>query len=110
MDRYQRVEKPRAESPMNENEIHITTQGGITLLMPSLSSRKLDDVRFDCDSTGEASSREDMDFLEAFQQGHVGSDNCYLNCLGDELWNEDGFSWNASDNDVEKASDLDREW
>ncbi|KAK1391908.1 Alba domain-containing protein [Heracleum sosnowskyi] len=27
MDRYQRVEKPRAESPMNENEIRITTQG-----------------------------------------------------------------------------------
>ncbi|KAK1393590.1 Essential protein Yae1, N-terminal [Heracleum sosnowskyi] len=31
-------------------------------------------------------------------------------CLGDELWNEDGFSWNASDSDVENASDLDREW
>ncbi|KAM3760045.1 hypothetical protein ACB098_01G165100 [Castanea mollissima] len=27
MDRYQRVEKPRAETPMNENEIRITTQG-----------------------------------------------------------------------------------
>lgn len=31
-------------------------------------------------------------------------------CLGDELWNEDGLLWNGSDNDVEKASDLDREW
>ncbi|KAI4345141.1 hypothetical protein L6164_012296 [Bauhinia variegata] len=27
MDRYQRVEKPRAETPINENEIRITTQG-----------------------------------------------------------------------------------
>ena len=27
MDRYQRVEKPKAETPMNENEIRITTQG-----------------------------------------------------------------------------------
>lgn len=27
MDRYQRVEKPRAETPMNENEIRITAQG-----------------------------------------------------------------------------------
>lgn len=27
MDRYQRVEKPRAEMPINENEIRITTQG-----------------------------------------------------------------------------------
>ncbi|RWW07088.1 hypothetical protein GW17_00029545 [Ensete ventricosum] len=29
MDRYQRVEKPRAETPINENEIRITTQGRI---------------------------------------------------------------------------------
>ncbi|KAK8944454.1 hypothetical protein KSP39_PZI007911 [Platanthera zijinensis] len=27
MDRYQRVEKPREETPINKNEIHITTQG-----------------------------------------------------------------------------------
>ncbi|XP_024977016.1 glycine-rich cell wall structural protein 2-like [Cynara cardunculus var. scolymus] len=27
MDRYQRVEKPRTEAPINENEIRITTQG-----------------------------------------------------------------------------------
>ncbi|CAN6480776.1 unnamed protein product [Victoria cruziana] len=27
MDRYQRVEKPRPEAPINENEIRITTQG-----------------------------------------------------------------------------------
>ncbi|XP_020243589.1 ribonuclease P protein subunit p25-like protein [Asparagus officinalis] len=27
MDRYQRVEKPREEAPINENEIRITTQG-----------------------------------------------------------------------------------
>lgn len=27
MDRYQRVEKPKPESPINENEIRITTQG-----------------------------------------------------------------------------------
>lgn len=27
MDRYQRVEKPKAETPINENEIRITTQG-----------------------------------------------------------------------------------
>nr|XP_029118316.1 5'-3' exoribonuclease 2 isoform X1 [Elaeis guineensis] len=29
MDRYQRVEKPRAEEPINENEIRITAQGRI---------------------------------------------------------------------------------
>lgn len=29
MDRYQRVEKPKPESPINENEIRITTQGAI---------------------------------------------------------------------------------
>ncbi|GLU20359.1 hypothetical protein SLE2022_365630 [Rubroshorea leprosula] len=29
MDRYQRVEKPKAETPINENEIRITTQGRI---------------------------------------------------------------------------------
>ena len=27
MDRYQRVEKPRPEEPINENEIRITAQG-----------------------------------------------------------------------------------
>ncbi|RDX60918.1 Ribonuclease P protein subunit p25 [Mucuna pruriens] len=27
MDRYQRVEKPKAESPIKENEIRVTTQG-----------------------------------------------------------------------------------
>ncbi|XP_031500386.1 uncharacterized protein LOC116264371 isoform X1 [Nymphaea colorata] len=29
MDRYQRVEKPRDETPINENEIRITTQGRV---------------------------------------------------------------------------------
>lgn len=29
MDRYQRVEKPREETPINENEIRITTQGRV---------------------------------------------------------------------------------
>lgn len=29
MDRYQKVEKPKPESPINENEIRITTQGAI---------------------------------------------------------------------------------
>lgn len=27
MDRYQRVEKPKEDTPINENEIRITTQG-----------------------------------------------------------------------------------
>jgi hypothetical protein len=27
MDRYQRVEKPRADTPIDENEIRITSQG-----------------------------------------------------------------------------------
>lgn len=27
MDRYQRLEKPKAETPINENDIRITTQG-----------------------------------------------------------------------------------
>ena len=27
MDRYQRVEKPREDTPIKENEIRITTQG-----------------------------------------------------------------------------------
>jgi hypothetical protein len=27
MDRYQRVEKPKAETPIDENEIRITSQG-----------------------------------------------------------------------------------
>ncbi|XP_072068540.1 uncharacterized protein [Arachis hypogaea] len=27
MDRYQRVEKPKTESPINDNDIRITTQG-----------------------------------------------------------------------------------
>ncbi|XP_019434993.1 PREDICTED: ribonuclease P protein subunit p25-like protein isoform X2 [Lupinus angustifolius] len=30
MDRYQRVQKPKIESPINQNEIRITTQGRIT--------------------------------------------------------------------------------
>ncbi|OIW07572.1 hypothetical protein TanjilG_08459 [Lupinus angustifolius] len=29
MDRYQKVEKPKPHSPINENEIRITTQGAI---------------------------------------------------------------------------------
>uniref|UniRef100_A0A0A0LE30 DNA/RNA-binding protein Alba-like domain-containing protein n=2 Tax=Benincaseae TaxID=1003877 RepID=A0A0A0LE30_CUCSA len=29
MDRYQKVEKPKPESPINENEIRITSQGAI---------------------------------------------------------------------------------
>lgn len=28
----------------------------------------------------------------------------------DDLWNEDGLSWNGSNNELEKKSDLDREW
>lgn len=27
MDRYQKVEKPKAETPINENELRITAQG-----------------------------------------------------------------------------------
>lgn len=27
MDRYQKVEKPKVETPINENEIRITSQG-----------------------------------------------------------------------------------
>ena len=27
MDRYQRVERPRPETPISENEIRVTTQG-----------------------------------------------------------------------------------
>lgn len=49
MDRYQRVEKPRAEMPINENEIRITTQGRMrnyityatTLLQVSVSFSRL---------------------------------------------------------------------
>ena len=29
MDRYQRVEKPKAETPIDENEIQINNQGGM---------------------------------------------------------------------------------
>ena len=52
MDRYQRVEKPREEAPIKENEIRVTTQGRmrnyityatallqVSLLAPSLFHR-----------------------------------------------------------------------
>ncbi|XP_051139126.1 uncharacterized protein LOC127256934 [Andrographis paniculata] len=49
MDRYQRVEKPREETPINENEIRITSQGRmrnyITYAM-SLLQEKSDEVLF----------------------------------------------------------------
>ncbi|CAJ1969313.1 unnamed protein product, partial [Sphenostylis stenocarpa] len=35
MDRYQKVEKPKPESPINENEIRITTQGAIRTYITS---------------------------------------------------------------------------
>eukprot|EP00268_Persea_americana_P011129 TRINITY_DN1465_c0_g2_i3.p1 TRINITY_DN1465_c0_g2~~TRINITY_DN1465_c0_g2_i3.p1 ORF type:complete len:183 (+),score=31.46 TRINITY_DN1465_c0_g2_i3:314-862(+) len=48
MDRYQRVEKPRAETPINENEIRITAQGRmrnyITYATTLLQEKGLDEI------------------------------------------------------------------
>ncbi|KAE9617859.1 putative DNA/RNA-binding protein Alba [Lupinus albus] len=48
MDRYQKVEKPKPESPINQNEIRITTQGAIrnyityaTLLLQEKNAREI---------------------------------------------------------------------
>ncbi|KAJ0964059.1 hypothetical protein J5N97_029181 [Dioscorea zingiberensis] len=48
MDRYQRVEKPREETPINENEIRITTQGRtrsyITYATSLLQEKSTDEI------------------------------------------------------------------
>ncbi|XP_062030214.1 uncharacterized protein LOC133746066 isoform X1 [Rosa rugosa] len=50
MDRYQRVEKPRAETPIDENEIRITSQGRmrnyITYAMTLLQDKGSDEIVF----------------------------------------------------------------
>lgn len=50
MDRYQRVEKPRAETPIDENEIRITSQGRmrsyITYAMNLLQEKGSDEIVF----------------------------------------------------------------
>ncbi|KAG9143811.1 hypothetical protein Leryth_011472 [Lithospermum erythrorhizon] len=50
MDRYQRVEKPRAEASINENEIRITSQGRmrnyITYAMTLLQEKGSDEIVF----------------------------------------------------------------
>lgn len=50
MDRYQRVEKPRAETPIDENEIRITSQGRmrsyITYAMSLLQEKGADEIVF----------------------------------------------------------------
>ncbi|XP_038714796.1 5'-3' exoribonuclease 2-like [Tripterygium wilfordii] len=50
MDRYQRVEKPRAETPIDENEIRITSQGRmrsyITYAMSLLQERGSNEIVF----------------------------------------------------------------
>ncbi|TQE07552.1 hypothetical protein C1H46_006872 [Malus baccata] len=50
MDRYQRVEKPRVETPIDENEIRITSQGRmrnyITYAMTLLQEKGSDEVVF----------------------------------------------------------------
>jgi DNA-binding protein Alba len=50
MDRYQRVEKPREEAPIKENEIRITTQGRmrnyITYATTLLQDKGSDEVVF----------------------------------------------------------------
>ncbi|XP_038973574.1 ribonuclease P protein subunit p25-like protein isoform X1 [Phoenix dactylifera] len=50
MDRYQRVEKPREETPINENEIRITTQGRmrsyITYATNLLQEKGLNEIVF----------------------------------------------------------------
>lgn len=33
-----------------------------------------------------------------------------IDCDGDELWHDDGSSWNGSNEELDKASELDREW
>ncbi|PQQ17683.1 ribonuclease P protein subunit p25-like protein [Prunus yedoensis var. nudiflora] len=50
MDRYQRVEKPRVETPIDENEIRITSQGRmrnyITYAMTLLQEKGSDEIVF----------------------------------------------------------------
>ncbi|KAL6527479.1 hypothetical protein OROGR_016569 [Orobanche gracilis] len=50
MDRYQKVEKPKADSPINQNEIWITSQGRmhsyITYAMALLQEKGLDEIVF----------------------------------------------------------------
>ncbi|CAI0435091.1 unnamed protein product [Linum tenue] len=50
MDRYQRVEKPRAETPIDENEIRITSQGRmrsyISYAMSLLQEKGADEIVF----------------------------------------------------------------
>ncbi|OMP00894.1 DNA/RNA-binding protein Alba-like protein [Corchorus olitorius] len=50
MDRYQRVEKPKAETPIDENEIRITSQGGmrnyITYAMTLLQEKGSNEIVF----------------------------------------------------------------
>ncbi|CAN1163265.1 Ribonuclease P protein subunit p25-like protein [Linum perenne] len=50
MDRYQRVEKPRAETPIDENEIRITSQGRmrnyISYAMTLLQEKGADEIVF----------------------------------------------------------------
>lgn len=50
MERYQRVEKPRAETPIDENEIRITSQGRmrsyITYAMSLLQEKGSDEIVF----------------------------------------------------------------
>lgn len=50
MDRYQKVEKPKAETPINENEIRITSQGRmrsyITYAMTLLQEKGSDEIVF----------------------------------------------------------------
>ncbi|KAG9442800.1 hypothetical protein H6P81_018654 [Aristolochia fimbriata] len=50
MDRYQRVEKPKADTPINENEIRITTQGRmrsyITYATSLLQEKGSDEIVF----------------------------------------------------------------
>nr|GLL48772.1 keratin, type II cytoskeletal 1-like isoform X4 [Ipomoea trifida] len=50
MDRYQKVEKPRAETPIDENEIRITSQGRmrsyITYAMSLLQEKGSDEIVF----------------------------------------------------------------
>ncbi|KAL8466819.1 hypothetical protein ACS0TY_035762 [Phlomoides rotata] len=50
MDRYQKVEKPRAETPIDENEIRITSQGRmrsyITYAMTLLQEKGSDEIVF----------------------------------------------------------------
>ncbi|KAJ8562331.1 hypothetical protein K7X08_011622 [Anisodus acutangulus] len=50
MDRYQKVEKPRVETPIDENEIRITSQGRmrnyITYAMTLLQEKESEEIVF----------------------------------------------------------------